>query len=456
MDRRFPPRYAAASTKSRKTCNVIYSKYAVNFPGAFRPRMTPSGLWEYKQCYLNEGTTRPIHSGLVFSAGGETETEQINSADLALDDSPFDFGATCRMYKGSLKRNGVSFDVACKEYLVKMTYKFKRRIEKEVKCLVKLKHPNVLQHFGWDFERSMLVTELLWREVKLGNGNIEYVHNARQLLDTLEKDIPWTHRLDVVHKACAGLQYLHENGIIHCDVKAANIFTGGGTTSEYVVKIGNFGQANFDFGQFSLTQHTSFVSTRGASERNKVGTAPYTAPELIELGAERNFPSDVYSMGMVMIEFTLPQRSHPWEGEVSSSDLIFHHVQQGRRPTVIPNILNGLDDNVKEDWLSTINRCLDQDPEKRPPIATVTRVLHNMTTKGNDHLTSSSKVNELVLEGVIVENIPLNVHQGTVVESAGDIAFSLFEHGEGTERVQEELEACVRRLDGTMLASSSR
>ncbi|KAK2571595.1 ATP-dependent helicase SGS1 [Acropora cervicornis] len=295
----------------------------------------------------------------------------------------------------------------------------------------------------------MLVTELLWRKVKLGDGNIEYVHNARQLLDTLEKDIPWTHRLDVVHKACAGLQYLHENGIIHCDVKAANIFIGGGTTSEYVVKIGDFGQANFDVGQFSLTQHTSFVPTRGASERNKVGTAPYTAPELIELGAERKFPSDVYSMGMVMIEFTLPERSHPWEGEVSSSDLIFHHVQQGRRPTVIPTMLNGLDDNAKEDWLSTINRCLDQDPEKRPPIATVTRVLHNMTTKGNDHLTSSSKVNELVLEGVIVENIPLNVHQGTVVESAGDIAVSLFEHGEGTERVQEELEACVRRLDGT-------
>ena len=102
-----------------------------------------------------------------------------------------------------------------------------------------------------------------------------------------------THRLDVVHKACAGLYYLHENGIIHCDVKAANIFIGDGTTSEYAVKIGDFGQANFDFGQFSLTQRTSFVSTGGASERNKVGTAPYTAPELIELGAERNFPSDV-------------------------------------------------------------------------------------------------------------------------------------------------------------------
>ena len=133
-------------------------------------------------------------------------------------------------------------------------------------------------------------------------------------------------------------------------------------------------------------------------------------------------------MGMVMIEFTLPERSHPWEGEVSSSDLIFHHVQQGRQPTIIiiPNMLNGLDDDVKEDWLGTINRCLDQDPEKRPPIATVTRVLEKMTTKENDQLTSSSEVNELVLEGVYAENISLNFHQGTVVESAGDIAVSPF------------------------------
>ena len=42
--------------------------------------------------------------------------------------------------------------------------------------------------------------------------------------------------------------------IVHCDVKAANIFIGGGKASEYVVKFGDFGQANFDFGQFLHTQ----------------------------------------------------------------------------------------------------------------------------------------------------------------------------------------------------------
>ena len=64
---------------------------------------------------------------------------------------------------------------------------------------MKLKHPNVLQHFGVDFERSILVTEFLWKEVRLSDREIEYVHNARQLLDTLEDNLPWTDRLYIVH-----------------------------------------------------------------------------------------------------------------------------------------------------------------------------------------------------------------------------------------------------------------
>ena len=286
----------------------------------------------------------------------------------------------------------------------------------------------------------------MWKKVRLGNGEIEYVHNARQLLDTLEDDLPWAHRLDVVYKSCAGIQCLHENGIVHCDVKAGNIFIRGGSESEYVVKVGDFGQANFDFGQFSVTQTSSFLSTDSSRERSKVGTAPYIAPELIELGAKRNFSSVVYSMGMVMVEFTMPERSHPWEGELSSCDLIFRHVLQGRRPTIIPSKLNALENNFKEDWLRTIETCLEHDPEKRPPIATVTQILGNLSTSGTEpELSAQTEASEPVHEGVTIENIVLNIHQGTVLESAGDIAMRLHEHEGATERVQEDLNACVQK-----------
>ena len=92
MHRRFPSRYAAALTKSRKTCNVIYSKYAVNLPGAFRPRLTPSGLWEYKRGYLNEGITRPIHSGLVLPAGGKRKAHTLTVQTLLWMTTPLILG----------------------------------------------------------------------------------------------------------------------------------------------------------------------------------------------------------------------------------------------------------------------------------------------------------------------------------------------------------------------------
>lgn len=55
----------------------------------------------------------------------------------------------------------------------------------------------------------------------------------------------------------------------------------------------------------------------------------------------------------------------------------------------------------------------------------------------------------MVKDGITIEDIALNIHQGTVAESAGDIAISLYQREETTELVQAELEACVQKLDGT-------
>ena len=126
----------------------------------------------------------------MLPAGGETENVCIVCADLVLDRNPFDSGATCRMFKGSLKRNSVSLDIACNEYLVKMTYKYKHQMEKEVKCLVKLKHSSV-QHFGWDFERSMLVTEFLCKEVQLGVEKLSISTMHGNYLKMYHRPIDW-------------------------------------------------------------------------------------------------------------------------------------------------------------------------------------------------------------------------------------------------------------------------
>lgn len=79
-----------------------------------------------------------------------------------------------------------------------------------------------------------------------------------------------------------GLQYLHEQGVIHRDIKGANILT----TKEGLVKLADFGVAS---------------RTTGLSESSVVGTPYWMAPEVIELSGATT-ASDIWSLGCTVIE----------------------------------------------------------------------------------------------------------------------------------------------------------
>lgn len=79
-----------------------------------------------------------------------------------------------------------------------------------------------------------------------------------------------------------GLLYLHEQGVIHRDIKGANILT----TKEGLVKLADFGVAS---------------RTTGLSESSVVGTPYWMAPEVIELSGATT-ASDIWSLGCTVIE----------------------------------------------------------------------------------------------------------------------------------------------------------
>ena len=79
-----------------------------------------------------------------------------------------------------------------------------------------------------------------------------------------------------------GLLYLHEQGVIHRDIKGANILT----TKEGLVKLADFGVA---------------TKASGLDESSVVGTPYWMAPEVIELSGATT-SSDIWSLGCTVIE----------------------------------------------------------------------------------------------------------------------------------------------------------
>ena len=400
----------------------------------------------------NDAGKRKKNMGKI-AVGGEHNSLSIDSKDPIVDERSCDSGSTCKLHKGTFNNKGTLTEVACKLFLTKMTPKFRKRFEREAKCILQLNHPNVLRHFGVDFERSIIVTEYLVKEV-ITADNPEYVHNARQLIDSLEEELPWTARLDIIQQASYGLAYLDEKNIIHCDIKAGNIFVGGGNGRPCIAKIGDFGQAAFDVGQFSLTQTKSLPGsqTQKENERNRVGTVPYTAPELIEIGGKRSLKSDIYSFAMVMVEFSLPERSHPWEGEIATCDLIYHHVKQERRPFIDHEKLKDFPNNKQDEWLRLIQDCWSQRTDDRPSMKTVRERLSTVISISDQTFSAEENVRKFPIDdsaaAIDVVNVALDVHQGTVAETAGDVAVCI-DGNEEMRHLQQDLVECVEKLDGT-------
>ena len=119
--------------------------------------------------------------------------------------------------------------------------------------------------------------------------------------------------------------------------------------------------ARYELEQFTRSQ----ISTTATGTKDVEGTVPYIAPELLECGAKHNYKSDVYSLSMFMVEFTLPKRSHPWEGETATSDLILYHVKQNKRININLSDLPQTD-IAYETWFDLIRLCWDQNPDQRP------------------------------------------------------------------------------------------
>ncbi|KAG0280987.1 hypothetical protein BGZ96_001333 [Linnemannia gamsii] len=141
----------------------------------------------------------------------------------------------------------------------------------EIDLLKKLNHANIVKYYG--FEKT---TEYL-------NIILEFCENGslRSLCKNFGK-LPEHLGATYITQVLDGLIYLHDQGVIHRDIKGANILA----TKEGIVKLADFGVATLssDVGDMSVA-----------------GTPYWMAPEIIELSGATT-ASDIWSVGCTVIE----------------------------------------------------------------------------------------------------------------------------------------------------------
>ena len=181
------------------------------------------------------------------------------------------------------------------------------RFEHEGRAASALNHPNICTIYDvGEFQgRSFIVMELL---------------EGQSLRDRIAgKPVPLGDLAAVSRQVCSGLMAAHGKGIVHRDVKPANIFV----TQDGQVKILDFGLATRDAehlgasasirGFSAVTRTTSFTAP-GAI----VGTLAYMSPEQA-LGEEVGARSDIFSLGVVLYEMATGKA--PFRGKTAAGIL---------------------------------------------------------------------------------------------------------------------------------------
>ena len=155
------------------------------------------------------------------------------------------------------------------------------RFEAEWQNLLCLSHPNVIQVYGggaW-MNRYYYAMEYLPGLVAI---------------EELATELPLEEKLKILVQAGKGLGFLHDNGIVHRDVKPDNFLTCRTNDGQYLTKITDLGIAKTMDGSPGITQTSQFM-----------GTPYYMAPEQVRSARDVDSRADVYSLGASIYDMVL-------------------------------------------------------------------------------------------------------------------------------------------------------
>ncbi len=217
---------------------------------------------------------------------------------------------------------------------------FRARVLAEAQAAARLSHPHVTHVHDYG-------------ESEIGGAQVPYVVMELLAGPTLAQrmqsgPLPVTAALRIVTQVAQALAAAHARGLVHCDIKPANVM------------LTRSGAKVVDFGISAVVgqrdPHTS--------EGQVWGTPAYLAPERI-LGCDAVAATDVFALGVLLYQAL--SGTSPWRAESTTQILLAHASEE---PAPLPPIAD-----LPPEVATLCRNCLAKNPTNRPTAAEMARVL---------------------------------------------------------------------------------
>jgi serine/threonine protein kinase len=216
-------------------------------------------------------------------------------------------------------------------------------VRREIELLRSLKHKNIVRYYGAEMDKKHLHIFQEW--VPAGSVSTMLSRFGSFAMPVIRSYLSQT---------LSGLVYLHENHILHRDIKGSNLLV----NDEGVVKLSDFGASK----RFSNLQADLMMSMTVR------GTPYFMAPEVFE--EKYSSKADIWGVGCVAYQMTTG--SPPWKGQGLSNPIsLFNYIKrQSGAPSMTyagdDELLSEGEKHVRTLFEAFVEKCYHKDPSKRP------------------------------------------------------------------------------------------
>lgn len=302
-----------------------------------------------------EGQFKPFSQSFADFIGRATPTDRptqplFDSSDLTgitLGSyrvlAPVGRGGMAIVYKGY--QSSLDRYVAVKVMSRHIAYdqRFADRFQREASSVAQLRHQHIVQMVDFGLHHGLPYMVMEFIDGPTLKDRLNEVRDDHRHLDLVEAG-------QIIQGIAAALDYAHAHGIVHRDVKPANILLRPEEQLAKLTGVLPFTAVLADFGVARMLEGVQLTQTGAA-----VGTPDYMAPEQAS-GETASLASDIYALGIVLYEMLTGEL--PFRGDTPVA-VILQHIEAAPPSIVekLPHVPAGVDE--------IITKAMAKKPEER-------------------------------------------------------------------------------------------